>query len=174
MWVCPLKGHVPIWRTAVTTVTGIHRKHLRVCMCECVSVCCCAALCRLQLFLLSLLPTCLAPPPATSLSTLVSSTCPFPRVTLNKRFLLAAPCCCHAPSSYPPSVPLHFIKTKSTKQKSQMRCWLSCLGQGKRWRRRRSLLQPRQQLQMQHGVAEGEWGKGNIGPVAVRIGTRCS
>lgn len=62
-----------------------------------VCVCCCAALCRLQLFLLSLLPNCLPPLPAPSLSTLVSSTCPFPRVTLNKRFLLAAPCCCHAP-----------------------------------------------------------------------------
>lgn len=104
MCVCPLKGHVPIWRTAVTTVTCIHRKHLRVCMCVC--VCCCAALCRLQLFLLSLLPNCLPPLPAPSLSTLVSSTCPFPRVTLNKRFLLAAPCC-HAPSfTYLPSPPI--------------------------------------------------------------------
>lgn len=36
--VCPLKGHVPIWRTAVTTVTGIHRKYLRVYMCVCVAV----------------------------------------------------------------------------------------------------------------------------------------
>lgn len=67
MWVCPLKGHVPIWRTAVTTVTGIHRKHLRVYMGVCVSVCCCAALCRLQLFLLSLLPNCLSLPPCSKL-----------------------------------------------------------------------------------------------------------
>lgn len=74
----------------------------------------------------------------------------------------------HLAPFYSPSVPLHFIKTKSTKQKSQMRCWLSCLGQGKS-RRRRSLFQPRQQLQLQHEVAQGDWG-----PVAVRIGTRCN
>lgn len=54
----------------------------------------------------SLLPNSLPPLPAPSLSTLVSSTCPFPRVTLNKRFLLAAPCC-HVPSStYLPSPPI--------------------------------------------------------------------
>lgn len=125
VWACPLKGHVPIWRTAVV---DCHRHSPQASKWVCVGALPSCVVYHTPSTTQPLLLPPLYPSQPSPMLVVSSTTCSFPRVTLNKRFLLAAPCC-HAPyTSLPPLLPLHFIKTKSTKQKSQMQCWLYHLG----------------------------------------------
>lgn len=127
VWACPLKGHVPIWRTAVV---DCHRHSPQAYKCVCVCGCS-SKLCRLPY------PT-LKPPASQHLPLFYPAKSNARRVLDNVLISSSdakqktSACCTFAatppilPTPLPP--PLHFIKTKSTKQKSQMQCWLYHLG----------------------------------------------